>query len=396
MSSLTLTNVRPLGGPTSDIVIDNGLIIEVRPYTSITPQAPPSEGRPTLDGRNLLAIPGLINTHAHVDKSWWGKPWVSYGGEPTTQGRIAHERAHRDELNIPSVGTTTEVLKQFLRKGTTAVRTHIDVDLGIGLTGIAAAKEAARSLDDAITLEIVAFPQDGVLRRPGVLDLLDQAAREGAGHLGGLDPAGIDRDPVAQIDALFTLAEKHNVGLDIHLHDSADLGAFQIELIADRTIRTGLQGKVNLSHGFALSQLSPARQLSLLDAIAPAQLSWTTVAPLGIPPLPLKAMAERDIAVGLGTDGIRDLWSPYGDGDMLTIALTFARLHGLRTDDDLANAISLVTSGAAGFVSRENHSLTPGSRADIVLLDAENVQDVLVRTPERELVLSAGRVVHQK
>ncbi len=78
-----------------------------------------------------------------MDKSWWGRPWVSSGGERTTQGRIAHERAERDGLGIPSVDAATAVLGEFLRHGTTATRTHVDVDLGVGLRGIEAVREAA-------------------------------------------------------------------------------------------------------------------------------------------------------------------------------------------------------------------------------------------------------------
>jgi cytosine deaminase len=104
-------------------------------------------------------------------------------------------------------------------------------------------------------------------------------------------------------------------------------------------------------------------------------------------------MLDRGIAVGLGTDGIRDLWSPYGDGDLLRVALGFARLHGLRTDEDLAGAVELATSRAAGFVHRSWHDLVPGARADVVLLDAENVPDALVRAPARRLVVAGGRLV---
>src|SRR5690606_37859674 len=132
-----------------------------------------------IDGGGTLALPGFINAHAHVDKSWWGQPWVSYGGEATTVGRIAHERAEREKLGIPSAEGAGLILREFLRHGTTAARSHVDVDLGVGLDGLHAVQEAAAQLDGAVDLELVAFPQDGVLRRPGVLDLLDQAAAEG-------------------------------------------------------------------------------------------------------------------------------------------------------------------------------------------------------------------------
>lgn len=385
MADLVVSNVRPWGGTPADVVIAGGVIREVG-------AAAPRDGD-VLDGRGMIALPGFVNAHAHVDKSWWGKAWVSYGGEPTTQGRIAHERAERDALGIPGVEPTVAVLREFLRHGTTAVRTHVDVDLGVGLRGIDTVREAVDRLGGAIAVEIVAFPQDGVVRRPGVLDLLDRAAAAGAASIGGLDPAGIDRDPVAQLDGLFEIAERRGIGLDIHLHDAADLGAFQIELIIDRTLRAGLQGRVTISHGFALGDLPPARQADLVDALAEAGISWATVAPVRTAPLPWRRMLDRAVGIGLGTDGIRDLWSPFGDGDILRIALGFARLHALRTDDELTTAVRLATSSAAPYVHRPVHDLVVGAPGDLVLVDAENVPDALVRVPRRALVVSGGRVV---
>ncbi|MGW1408893.1 amidohydrolase [Streptomyces sp. NPDC002403] len=389
MAHVTLTNVRPWGAAPVDIVMSGAEIL------SVAPAGTSAGDGDHLDGGGLLALPGFINAHAHLDKSWWGQPWVSYGGEATTQGRISHERAERDGLGIPSPSSATAVLGEFLRHGTTAVRSHVDVDLGVGLRGIEVVREAVASFGGAVEVEIVAFPQDGVMRRPGVLELLDRAAAAGASAIGGLDPASIDRDPVAQLDGLFGIAERRGVGLDIHLHDGGDLGAFQIELIIDRTLRTGLNGKVTVSHGFALGELPENRQRKLIEACEEAGVSWATVAPVRTAPLPWRGMRDHGVPIGLGTDGIRDLWSPYGDGDLLRVALNFARLHGLRTDEELAHAVELASTRAAGFVHREVHDIVAGARADIVLVDAENVQDALVRSPRRQLVVAGGRVVVQ-
>ncbi|WP_454138552.1 hypothetical protein [Microbacterium paulum] len=105
-----------------------------------------------------------------------GLPWQGYGGEGGTEGRIRHERARRDELGIPSGEITRRVLAEFVRHGTTAIRTHVDVDPGVGLRGIEAVHAAVAEYDGALTVQIVAFPQDGVL------ELLADAARAGADH----------------------------------------------------------------------------------------------------------------------------------------------------------------------------------------------------------------------
>ena len=385
-----LRNVRPWGGDAVDLHVADGRLSAVTPHDPSS-HAPQADG--VVDGRGLLALPGLVNAHAHVDKSWWGKPWVSYGGEATTQGRIAHERAHRDELGIPGVDVTLAVLREFVRHGTTAIRTHVDVDLGLGLRGVEVVREALEALGGAVHAEIVAFPQDGVLRRPGVLELLDEAAAAGAEHVGGLDPASIDRDPVGQLDGLFAIAERRGVGIDVHLHDGGPLGAFQIELMIERTLRAGLQGKVNVAHGFAVGELPASRQAELVAAMGEAGITMTTVAPIGAAPLPVHALREAGVAVGLGTDGIRDLWSPYGTGDLLALTTQLARLSRFRHDDELLTAARVASSDAARFVGRDVHDLVVGAPADVVLVDAENVPDAVVRAPSRALVVAGGRVV---
>lgn len=386
----SVRNVRPWGGAPSDLHVDaDGT------WSGIAPAHDAPLSATEIDGRGLLALPGLLNVHAHVDKSWWGHPWQPYGGDGGTEGRIRHERARRDELGIPGLDVTRRVLEQSVRTGTTALRTHVDVDPGIGLRGIEVVREAVAEFEGALHAEIVAFPQDGVLRRDGVLDLLRSAAELGVEHIGGLDPASIDRDPVGQLDALFAIAADTGVGIDIHLHDSADLGAFQIELIIERTDRHGLAGRVNVAHGFAIAEVGAARRHDLLQAMGALDISMTTVAPLRLPQLPLHEMDAAGVRFGFGTDGIRDLWSPYGTGDLLGIAWQYARSSGIVRDDDLRRVAELATSGAASLVGRPSHELTDGAPADLVLVEAENAMDAVVRTPPRALVLGRGRVLWQ-
>ncbi|WP_279367113.1 amidohydrolase family protein [Microbacterium testaceum] len=385
----SLRRVRPWGGDLVDIAIDGGRI------TAITPAAADPIGIREFDGRGLLALPGLVNAHAHMDKSWWGLPWQSYGGEGSTEGRIRHEREQREALGIPSPERSALVLRELVRQGTTAIRTHVDVDNGVGLRGIEAVEEAAAAYGGALDVQIVAFPQDGVLRRPGVLEQLREAAgRDSVTGIGGLDPASIDRDPVGQIDALTALSADTGVDLDIHLHDAAELGAFQIELLIERTQRLGLGGRVNIAHGFAVAQLDPARRRDLLAAMGAAGVSMTTVAPLRLAQLPLAELDAAGVRLGLGTDGIRDLWSPFGTGDTLGIAWQYARAGGLVRDEELLRVVELATRAGAWAVGREVHDLVEGARADIVLVDAENPMDALVRQPERALVIAGGRALH--
>lgn len=384
-----LRNVRPWGGAARDIQIsETGLI------TAVEPAADRPVGSDELDGRGLLALPGFVNAHAHIDMSWLGFPWQSYAGEGGTEGRIRYERERRGEFGYPSAEITERVLAEFVRHGTTTIRTHVDVDPDVDIRAIEAVREAAASYDGALTVELIAFPQDGVLRRPGVLDMMREAARNGVEYLGGIDPASIDRDPVGQLDAIFGLAAEYGTGIDIHLHDPADLGAFQFELIIARTEALGLHGKVNIAHGFAIAQIDERRRRDQLQAMAALDITMTTVAPLRLPQLPLHEFDEAGVRFAFGTDGIRDLWSPYGTGDLLGIAWQYARSSSLVRDEDLLRVVEIATRDGGRFAGLDIHDIVPGARADIVLMDAENPMDALVRTPTRELVLGAGRVLH--
>ena len=122
-----LTNVRPWGAAPVDILIEAGRIAGIRPAAGQR-----AEG--DIDGGGLLALPGFINTHSHVDKSWWGRPWVSYSysEHPTVEGWIANERAERGKHDIPSAAAVAAAMRRFLRHGPTAPRPHIHIGLGGG------------------------------------------------------------------------------------------------------------------------------------------------------------------------------------------------------------------------------------------------------------------------
>lgn len=391
MTDILLLNVRPMGADPVDIRIASDGIVAMGPDLSRSGDGGP---RTVIDGRGLLALPGFVNAHAHVDKSWWGQPWVSAGGAPGTQGRIVHERAERDRLGLPSVASTRRVLAEFLRHGTTDVLTHVDVDPGVGLRGIEVVREAVATFGGALRVEMVAFAQDGVLRRPGVDALLAQAARDGVRAIGGLDPGAIDRDPAGQLDLLFRIATEHDVDLDIHLHETGELGTFQIELIIERTIRHARQGRVTISHAFALGQLPPDQQARVVEHLAGAGIALATVTPVNPPPLPLRSLVKHGVRFGLGTDGIRDLWSPFGDGDMLRLANTLARKNALVRDADLAMALDVALGRTGSLMAPGFHpDLAVGATGSVILVDAENLAQTVAAVPARQTVIAHGQAV---
>ena len=131
-----------------------------------------------------------------------------------------------------------------------------------------------------------------MLVRPGTVELLEQALRLGAETVGGLDPCAIDRDPKGHLDTVFGLAEKFGRGVDIHLHEPGEMGAFSMELIIERTVALGMQGKVIVSHAFCLGMPDAAVVDPLIAALAEARIAIMTTASASRPVPPLKRLCR--------------------------------------------------------------------------------------------------------
>ncbi len=277
--------------------------------------------------------------------------------------------------------------------GTTIVRSHTDVDPIVGLRGIEAVNEAAARLADRLSVQQVAFPQHGILTNPGTEQLLDQALAGGVEVIGGIDPAGGDGDPVRHLDVVFGLAERHGVGVDIHLHDGGSLGAWELGLIAERTKSLGLGGRVAVSHAYAFGGMSDRDSDALAETLAEAGVAIVTGAVYDFPVPPVKKLRAAGVTVACGHDGIRDLWGPYGSGDMLERARQVAYRSTFRRDDDIELALHAATYGGRALLGLPADPLGVGSPADLVVVDVPTAAEAVVTVPERRLVIRAGRVV---
>jgi cytosine deaminase len=209
----------------------------------------------------------------------------------------------------------------------------------------------------------------------------------------GNRPGGYDGDPVAHLDRIFGLADSYGVPLDLHLHDRGELGAWQAELVVERTRALGLGGRVTISHAFFLGTVGEPRASELLDQLSEAGISLATVAPGSAPVPPLHECKELGIPVGLGCDGIRDLWSPFGVPDLLERAMLLAWRSGYRRDDELELALEAATFGGASVLGLDGYGVDEGCAADLVVVAAETPGDAMMRRPARSLVLKRGRIV---
>lgn len=385
MARLIIRDCRPLGGPAADILIEDGRIAAIGPALA----APP--GTPQEAGHGMLALPALVEGHTHLDKTLWGMGWWRNEVGPRLIDRIETERAQRRILGLDAARQGRRLAGEFLRRGTTRIRTHADVDTEIGTAHAEALVALREELRGVMDLQVVAFPQSGLLIRPGTLELLDRALRGGADIVGGLDPSGIDRDPRGHLDAVFHLSETHGKPLDLHLHEPGELGAFALELMVERTKALGMQGQVVVSHAFCLGEV--ARAPALLDAMAEAGIAIATTAPPSRPVPSVKAARAAGVAIFAGNDGIRDTWTPYNMPDMLQRAMLVGLKNEFRRDDEIAIAFGMVSEHAAESCGFEVCALEPGHRADLVLLAAETLAEAVVAQPPRRVVVSHGRVV---
>src|SRR5215204_6207498 len=262
MPDVVLRGCRPWGREeTADLLIRDGRIAEIASGVH-------AQGVEEVDVAGRLVLPGLVEAHCHLDKTLFGGPWVPHSAGDALADRMENDRRRRRELGIPDPDRIAALLERMVAAGTTYVRSHTDVDPEVGLDGVEAVRTAVGRLDGRVHVEQVAFPQHGLLTNPGTAELLEEALRQGVETVGGIDPAGIDRDPVRHLEVLFDLAARYGAGIDLHLHDPGALGAWELELIVERTRDRGLGGRVTVSHAYGFSQIDAASQERLIEGLA--------------------------------------------------------------------------------------------------------------------------------
>ncbi|MBO1026420.1 amidohydrolase family protein [Ochrobactrum sp. SD129] len=385
MNDLLLRNIRPMAGERCDMLIRDGKIAGFGQFEA-------EAGMAVEDGEGAIVAPGLIDAHTHLDKTTWGMPWHVNNRAAILRERIDFERDNRLEIGIDPHRQSMRHAIGLAAHGGTHIRSHVDIDPTHGLSMVEGVWETREKLKDIIDIEIVAFPQSGLMVMPGTKDLLDEALRQGCEVLGGIDPCGIDRDPKGQLDILFALATKHGVPIDIHLHETGDLGAFTMELIFERIRAHGMQGKVAISHAFALGMNDYLRVGQLIEQIALLDVAiLTTGAPSATVPS-IRRLKEAGVRIGGGCDGIRDTWGPWGQPDMLDRARIIGMKNGVRSDDDLEHLLHIVSQGGADVMGLKNYGLTVGCNADFTLLTGETLAHAVVDVAPRPLVVKNGRV----
>ncbi|HET9659484.1 MAG TPA: amidohydrolase family protein [Thermomicrobiales bacterium] len=385
---MLLRNLKAPDGVFIDLLVEDGKIVAVGLVGTLA-----SEGE-EIDCGGRVVFPGFVDAHAHMDKTLLGLGWYRNEVGPALQDMFDNERNLRLARNIDFHEQSARAGRRMIAAGTTHTRTFVDIDTGIGLAAFEGLLHTREELADGLSIQIVAFPQSGMLVRPGTVELLEEALKQGAEVIGGLDPSAVDRDPKGHLDTIFGLAEKYDRDVDIHLHEPGELGAFDMEEIAERTKRLGFQGRVVISHAFCLGSVDEATLGHLIELLVENDIAIMSHAPSGPRVSPsVKRLREAGVRMCTGNDGIRDAWGPLNMPDMLLRAFLLVYRNNFRRDDDIQLALDIATSGGAQVIGVENYGLEPGNAADLVVVDGENQFEALFERPARWLVMKDGKVV---
>lgn len=360
-----------------------------------------------IDLRGKLVVPGLVDVHQHVDKSRTRR--IVRNPTGTLDGALAGYQAFaagvtRDDM----IARATRTLETCLAYGTVAIRSHTNIDPQTQVRGVEAMVELRDRYADRIKLQVVAHVTSGATRmRDKAKAWLEQAIDAGADVIGGV-PA-ISDDPMAFLDMVFGLAEKHGLPLDLHIDEHLDAKTLLFEPLAKRTEALGLQGRVVASHSSALSALDRADAGRIIEKLARARIAIVTLpaANLFLQGRDAAALSPRGLTrivellgagvpVAAGSDNIQDPFVPTGSGDLLEIA-RWTLLAGHLGLGDLNIAFDMVSRTPAAIMGLgQDWGIRPGARADLLITDGEDPEDLVATGALTRTVMVAGRVVSGK
>lgn len=359
---------------------------------------------PVEDLGGRLVVPGLVETHLHLDKACLSDRCPCGGGLAEAIAAVARAKRAFTEADVYARAET--VLRRAIGHGTNRVRTHVEVDPRVGLTSFRALLRLKADYAWAVDLALCAFPQEGLLDDPGCEDVLVAALEAGADLVGGAPY--VDRDPAGQIRRIFALARRFDVDVDLHLDFDLDPEGATFETVCRETDAAGWGGRVAIGHVTKLSAMAPEA-----FAAAALRLAGAGVAVTVLPATDLFLMGrdrDRDVPRGvshahrlaamgvtcsIATNNVLNPFTPYGDGSLIRMANLYANVAQVAAPDDLARCLDLVT-GQAARLMRLDHRVAPGAPADLVVLDARDPAEAVAAVAPALLGLRAGRTVFER
>ena len=380
------TGVRLPDGSSASLAVSGGRFVRIG-----VPD-PSEQATETIDLGGRTVLPGFVDGHIHLDKSFVGDRWRPHQPADSLRERLAVEKALLADAR-PIAERASALIERAAAFGTIAMRSHVDVNSTVGLANLHGVMEARDRWRGRVDIELVAFPQAGILTCPGTKDILDAAVAEGAAVIGGIDPSAMDGDATAHLDIVFGIADRRGAKVDIHLHEAGAAGIDQLRRIAERTRVLGLGGRVVVSHAYALGDVDSDTVDRTAEALAAAGVAIMTNAPGDRAFPPILRLRTAGVRVFAGNDNIRDAWWPYGNGDMLQRAMLIGYRSGFYTDADLLTALDMATYDAAAVLGIEDFGLAVGREATFVAVDAANAAAAVAEVPAGRMVVRKGEFI---
>jgi len=386
-------------GTAADVVVDGERILRVEPGAATGIDD-------ALICTGKLVLPAFVDGHVHLDKVLIRDELREHDGTLTGAIESIHERKRRytaDDVRARA----QKVIEDSVRLGTTRLRSHVDVDTIGGLVPLEGVIAAARECADVAEVRTIAFPQEGLLRDPGALRLMEAALEAGADVVGGMPHWELDEDSQREhVRLCFELAERFDRDLDMHVDETDDGGVRTLEMVADEALRRGYYGRVCAGHVCSLSAADDDYAERVIDKCLRAGIS---IASNPVTNLVLQGRGDRGLirrgttrigelrAAGVnvmfGQDCIKDGFYPFGRGSMLEVALISAHAAHLTTREDLDFALRAVTEAPAQAMRLGDYGLVPGARADLQLFDAPSWPEALRLQAPPVKVWFKGRLV---
>ena len=382
-----------------DIGIEGGRIVAVEPNLA-------ASAREEIDAQGALVTPPFIDAHFHMDATLsYGLPRVNASG--TLLEGIALWGELKPHLTQEAlVERALQYCDWAVARGLLAIRTHVDV-CDERLLAVEALLEVKRRVAPYMDLQLVAFPQDGLLRGAGAFDNLKRAIAMGVDVVGGIPH--FERtmaDGAESVRLLCEFAAEKGLRVDMHCDESDDPLSRHIETLAAQTHRLGLHGRVTGSHltsmhsmdNYYVSKLLPLMRESGVAAIANPLINITLQGRSDTYPkrrgmTRVPEMLAAGINVAFGHDCVMDPWYSLGSGDMLEVAhmgLHVAQMTGI---DAMHACFDAVTVNAARILGLERYGIEPGCDANLVVLDARDAVEAIRLRAARLVVVSRGKVV---
>ncbi|MBS0363210.1 MAG: amidohydrolase family protein [Proteobacteria bacterium] len=373
-----------------DVRIASGRIAAVSP----TGAPLPAEAK-AYDAQGLLMLPAFRDMHIHLDKTFYGDPWVAPRVKHGIPGQIAIEQRLEPGM-LAGVEVHAERLVRLCQsRGTTFARSQCNVDPVIGTGNLVRLKQALDRLAPTFGHEIVAFPQHGLVSAH-VESLMREAMTLGATHVGGIDPTAVDGGMERSVDTVLQIAHDFKAPIDMHLHEPGPSGIAAIKRIAARVDQEpSLKGRVTFSHCFCLEALSEAEAKDMAALMAQAGMSVASTVPMGPAVMPIPALLDAGVPVYTGTDTVVDFWGVFGQCDVLLRAWTACQIYGWKDELSISQSLRLATGGPTPLsVTGEQLWPKAGDPAHVVLVRAACSAEAVARMPPRDCVIHAGRLAH--